>query len=209
MTMLNVRRKRFSFKRQTGTTLVELLIASLIGLIAIGTIGSIFISGQRIAKDKSLELLLLQSLNSTIQVMKEDIQRAGFDNNDGAPLTLKGETEVLSVVLNGVGFAYYRPDVVASERYRSVLYKKDGIKLQVCENMAADKASLEMHASIGNCFSLLDESIIEVTNFTVTEEVIDNGKAKSSFITIVLTGKLVSNSLTETATISFKQRNWL
>ncbi|MCZ8488041.1 hypothetical protein O9992_13090 [Vibrio lentus] len=39
--------------------------------------------GQRIANDKGIELLLLQNLTSTMQVMVRDIQRAGYDGSNG------------------------------------------------------------------------------------------------------------------------------
>lgn len=40
--------------KQQGTSLIELMVASVIGVFAISIIGSVFITGQRIAKDKGL-----------------------------------------------------------------------------------------------------------------------------------------------------------
>ncbi len=52
-----------SRRYQIGSSLIELMISSLIGLMVLGIIGSIFISIQQTAKEKSLELNLLQGLN--------------------------------------------------------------------------------------------------------------------------------------------------
>ena len=68
-----------SKRYQRGGSLIELMISSLIGLVLLGVIGSVFISLQKTAREKNLELHLLQGLNVTLMLMKEDIQRAGYD----------------------------------------------------------------------------------------------------------------------------------
>ena len=83
MAMMRVKSTAVAPSKQQGTSLIELMVASVIGVFAISIIGSVFITGQRIATDKGIELLLLQNLTSTLQVMKEDIQRAGYDGSNG------------------------------------------------------------------------------------------------------------------------------
>lgn len=51
---------RSAIKSAQGSTLVEMMVASAIGVIVIGTIGSVFITNQRLSSEKSLELLLSQ-----------------------------------------------------------------------------------------------------------------------------------------------------
>ncbi|MFA0502388.1 PilW family protein, partial [Vibrio sp. 10N.222.46.A1] len=87
VTMLAKARSR-SLRKQKGASLIELMVTSVIGVFAIAIIGSVFMTGHRIAKDKGIELLLLQNLTSTMQVMKEDIQRAGYDGSNGESLKL-------------------------------------------------------------------------------------------------------------------------
>ena len=59
-----------------GFSLVELLIASSVGLIAIGIVGSVFLSGYQAANKRSLELLLQQDVNDAFRLIKEDVLRA-------------------------------------------------------------------------------------------------------------------------------------
>ncbi|ELB2784224.1 pilus assembly protein PilW, partial [Vibrio alginolyticus] len=94
---------------QIGSSLIELMISSLIGLIVLSVVGSIFLSLQKTAKEKSLELNLLQSLNITLSVMKEDIQRAGYDGGHGMSLKLSGALETITISgASSIGFVYFR-----------------------------------------------------------------------------------------------------
>ena len=111
--------------KQRGTLLIELMVASVIGIFAISIMGSVFITGQRIAKDKGIELLLLQNLTSTMQVMKEDIQRAGYDGSNGYSIKLSGATDTIQVSGGvAVGFIYFREGASASKDHRNPHPKK-------------------------------------------------------------------------------------
>ena len=83
-------------KYQKGVSLVEMLIASTIGILAIIAVGSIFISGQKLATDRSMRLLVLQNMNDAMRYMKEDMQRAGYNGNNGSSLILSGASSVIS-----------------------------------------------------------------------------------------------------------------
>jgi len=109
MAMMRVKSTAVTPSKQQGTSLIELMVASVIGVFAISIIGSVFITGQRIAKDKGIELLLLQNLTSTMQVMKEDIQRAGYDGSNGYSIKLSGASNTIQVSGGvAVGFVYFR-----------------------------------------------------------------------------------------------------
>ena len=82
-----------------GSTLIEMLVASTLGVIVIGTIGSVFVTNQRLSSEKSLELLLSQNLFSATQMMKEEIWRAGYDSDSGQSVKLSG---ALSIPFNPV-----------------------------------------------------------------------------------------------------------
>ena len=84
-------------KKQKGASLIEFMIASVIGVIAIGIIGSLFISSQRTASKRGQELLLLQNMAGTLQQIKEDAQRAGYDGVDTGSLKLSGATDTIHV----------------------------------------------------------------------------------------------------------------
>ncbi|MDF4638042.1 prepilin-type N-terminal cleavage/methylation domain-containing protein, partial [Vibrio parahaemolyticus] len=43
--------------KQKGASLVEFMIASALGLISLATVGSIYVSGQRVIMERSKELM--------------------------------------------------------------------------------------------------------------------------------------------------------
>ncbi|TOO19843.1 pilus assembly protein PilW, partial [Vibrio parahaemolyticus] len=53
--------------RQYGNTLIEFMIAALLGIIAVGIIGAVFISSQKVAAQRSKEIMLLQQVSSVMQ----------------------------------------------------------------------------------------------------------------------------------------------
>jgi type IV pilus assembly protein PilW len=57
---------------QQGTSLVELLIASGLSLMAIISIGSIYVTAQKSSTQRSFDLLVMQSMSDTLKYIKED-----------------------------------------------------------------------------------------------------------------------------------------
>lgn len=195
---------------QLGTSLIELMVASVIGVFAISIIGSVFITGQRIAKDKGIELLLLQNLTSTMQVMKEDIQRAGYDGSNGYSIKLSGASNTIQVSGGvAVGFVYFRDDL-ATEKYRNIVYIKDGAELNICD---AGKDLVEELMTFNEvtdqrCYSLFDENIIDVDEFNITSQVLEQNSIKSTLTNISITASIPTAGVSKSVSVSIKQRNW-
>lgn len=196
--------------KQLGTSLIELMVASVIGVFAISIIGSVFITGQRIAKDKGIELLLLQNLTSTMQVMKEDIQRAGYDGSNGYSIKLSGASNTIQVSGGvAVGFVYFRDDL-ATEKYRNIVYIKDGAELNICD---AGKDLVEELMTFNEvtdqrCYSLFDENIIDVDEFNITSQVLEQNSIKSTLTNISITASIPTAGVSKSVSVSIKQRNW-
>ncbi|OBS93405.1 pilus assembly protein PilW [Vibrio tasmaniensis] len=196
--------------KQRGTSLIELMVASVIGVFAISIIGSVFITGQRIAKDKGIELLLLQNLTSTMQVMKEDIQRAGYDGSNGDSIKLSGASNTIQVSGGvAVGFVYFRDDL-ATEKYRNIVYIKDGAELNICD---AGKELVEELMTFNEvtdqrCYSLFDENIIDVDEFNITSQVLEQNSIKSTLTNISITASIPTAGVSKSVSVSIKQRNW-
>ncbi|TOH96246.1 PilW family protein, partial [Vibrio parahaemolyticus] len=97
--------------KQKGASLVEFMIASALGLISLATVGSIYVSGQRVIMERSKELMLLQNSESVVQMLKSDIQRAGFDGNDGHSIKISGSANTIytldDVDRGLIAYAYY------------------------------------------------------------------------------------------------------
>lgn len=210
MAMMRVKSTAVTPSKQQGTSLIELMVASVIGVFAISIIGSVFITGQRIAKDKGIELLLLQNLTSTMQVMKEDIQRAGYDGSNGYSIKLSGASNTIQVSGGvAVGFVYFRDDL-ATEKYRNIVYIKDGAELNICD---AGKELVEELMTFNEvtdqrCYSLFDENIIDVDEFNITSQVLEQNSTKSTLTNISITASIPTAGVTKSVSVSVKQRNW-
>ncbi|PQJ61534.1 pilus assembly protein PilW [Vibrio chagasii] len=195
--------------KQQGTSLVELMVASVIGIFAISIIGSVFITGQRIAKDKGIELLLLQNLTSTIQVMKEDIQRAGYDGSNGYSIKLSGASNTIQVSGSvAVGFVYFREGSSDNKNHRNIVYQKNGTKLQICEKGTMVSEAIPTFEQVTGCYSLFDDTIIDVDEFNITSRVLEQNSIKSTLTDISITASIPTAAVTKSVSVSIKQRNW-
>ena len=113
---------------QKGASLVEFMIASSLGLISLGIVGSLYISGQKVAMERSKELMLLQNTASVLQMMKSDIQRAGFDGSDGNSVKISGASDtIFTLDAPGMGLIAYAYNVGtsgATTLYKNVVYEQ-------------------------------------------------------------------------------------
>ncbi len=195
--------------KQRGTSLIELMVASVIGIFAISIMGSVFIAGQRTAKDKGIELLLLQNLTSTMQVMKEDIQRAGYDGSNGYSIKLSGATDTIQVSGGvAVGFVYFREGSSASKDHRNIVYKKNGTKLQICEKGTTVSEAIPTFHEVTGCYSLFDDNLIDVDEFSINSQVLEQNSIKSTFTDISITASIPTAGVSKSVSVSVKQRNW-
>lgn len=194
---------------QKGSSLIELMVASILGIIAIAMVGGAFISGQKVAKEKSLQLLLLQNLTSTMQVFKDDVLRAGFDNNNGHSLKLSGAVNTIQVDGSTVvGFVYFRAGSNNNQDYRNIVYRKSGDKLQLCEKGTTAAQGVMALSDISSCYSLLDDKVIKVDEFVVTASGLSKGGKQSAIVDVKIAASIPSAGVSESIHMKIKQRNW-
>ncbi len=209
MVMMRVKPVVVGLSKQQGTSLVELMVASVIGIFAISIIGSVFISGQRMAKDKGIELLLLQNLTSTMQVMKEDIQRAGYDGSNGYSIKLSGASNTIQVSGGvAVGFVYFREASSDNKNHRNIVYQKNGTKLQICEKGITVSEAIPTFEQVTGCYSLFDDTIMDVDEFNITSRILEQNSIKSTLTDISITASIPTAAVTKSVSVSIKQRNW-
>ncbi|MGF1813514.1 PilW family protein [Vibrio splendidus] len=209
MAMMRVKSTAVAPSKQQGTSLIELMVASVIGVFAISIIGSVFITGQRIAKDKGIELLLLQNLTSTMQVMKEDIQRAGYDGSNGYSIKLSGASNTIQVSGGvAVGFVYFREGSNGNKDNRNIVYQKDGTKLKICEKGTTVSEGIPTFNQVTGCYSLFDDSLIEVDAFSVDAQLLEQNSIKTTLTDISITASIPTAGVTKSVSVSVKQRNW-
>ena len=209
---------RSAIKSAQGSTLVEMMVASAIGVIVIGTIGSVFITNQRLSSEKSLELLLSQNLFSTTQMMKEEIWRAGYNADAGQSLKLSGAsntiyTQQVSADEAYLGFVYLQNS--ASSAYRNIVYQFKDNKLNYCLGESTDILAIDekpFSNTSGDvtmtCQSLFFERQIQVDAFSVSVEDLSSSQASSQRIDMTLEASLVNANQSQKVMTSVVQRNW-
>lgn len=205
-------------KKQKGASLIEFMIASVIGVIAIGIIGSLFISSQRTASKRGQELLLLQNMAGTLQQIKEDAQRAGYDGVDTGSLKLSGATDTIHVQSSPDMLGYiYRIAPSGSASLRSVVYRHAPVSgsassLKICEKTQSSPMLVASAADSGYkgvCFSVFDPKQIDVTAFSAVTHSVAGGKVSSAVTTVSMTAQLTNNVLVNrTMSVEIKHRNW-
>lgn len=209
---------RSATKLAQGSTLVEMMVASAIGVIVIGTIGSVFITNQRLSSEKSLEVLLSQNLFSTAQMMKEEILRAGYNANAGQSVTLSGAPNTIyaqqvSADEAYLGFVYLQNST--SSAYRNIVYQFKDNKLNYCLGESTDLLAIDekpFSNTSGDvtmmCQSLFFERQIQIDAFSVSVEDISSSQASSQRINMTLEASLVNADLSQKVMTSVVQRNW-
>ena len=184
---------------QKGLSLIELMIASAIGIIALLAVGSVFLSGQKIATERTQRLLVIQGINEALRYIKEDAQRAGFNGSQGNSLMLSGANNVISASSSSLAYTYQKPD----GKYTQVTFALDGSHLEICEN--TDPSPITSICSPVQ--SLLDQHRLMVDSFVVTEKPLGSS-VSSALITLSLTASLLDGSHQQTLSTQIKQRNW-
>ncbi|PST95341.1 PilW family protein [Photobacterium iliopiscarium] len=202
-----------------GFSLIELLIASSVGLIAIGIVGSVFLSGYQAANKRSLELLLQQDVNDAFRLIKEDVLRAGYVSSGGNTLRLllpNGVSKADNVVYvntteDCLAYTYQNEDGL--QIYNSAFLKEinvDGKKINVLKyNSASAAISTDEICEISGASSLLYEKQIAVSKFKIEHKEISSASATSQLIKITLAAHLKNDDSVSTAkSIQIKTRNW-
>ena len=200
--------------RNKGFSLIELLIASSVGLIAIGVVSSVFLSGYKSANQRSLELLLQQDVNDALSLLKQDILRAGYQSGASSSYIVSGATDI--VTLSGLGsdeqcisYAYHDGTV---QHLRS-FYSKDGtdsssVPVKNLKFYSTTVAGRNISDVCKNGQSVLDQNQIEVKEFSIVEQSLSSASATSKLLTIKLAAKIKSSAVSTTKSIQIKTRNW-
>ncbi|OQK32306.1 PilW family protein [Vibrio parahaemolyticus] len=205
--------------KQKGASLVEFMIASVLGLISLATVGSIYVSGQRVIMERSKELMLLQNSESVVQMLKSDIQRAGFDGNDGHSIKISGSANTIytldDVDRGLIAYAYYIGVSGSAPLYKNVAYEQrvnTPESLFVCEKKQItiwDVNDVVNLAGTGSCNTLFDKKVIHVNRFDLASELLESTDAKSALVTITLGTELKdATDIRMQQSFTAMQRNW-
>ena len=194
---------KYASEKQNGSSLIELLVASTIGLVALILIGSIYIKGQHLYADRSQKLLLIQELNDALRFIKEESHRAGYNGDSHYSAVLSGASNIIHVSGSQMSYVYKTSE--SPKNWRGVSIKSASNSLKICT-----KSNLVSIPNINFCtrfYSLLDTNIISVTDFTL-EQTILGGSVSSAHLSISTTAKLKHASHQYSSEIKIMQRNW-
>ncbi|MGI2796996.1 PilW family protein [Photobacterium damselae] len=191
-------------KSAKGFSLIELLIASSVGLIAIGVVGSVFLSGYQAANKRSLELLLEQDVNDAFRLIKEDILRAGYVSSGASSLKLSGASNIVyvSAAKSCIAYGY---DSVDGRIFNEVMH--DGVKL-LYKSRPLSYLSVSNACKSSGTNSLVYQKQIKVLEFDIQHKVISSAKTNSQLLTIKLAANIKSSAVSTTKSIQIKTRNW-
>ncbi len=202
-------------KKNIGSSLVEMMIAAMLGSIALVIVGSVYVSIQKSASEKTKQILLLQNINSTLQQIKEDVQRAGFNGDLATSAKFVDVTDVIHIDSSSTSFGYvYKLISPAVTEYRHVVYRYDEnhSKLSLCEKNHSEVLTFSTASTsgvMGNCFSIFDPRQITVREFIVTQHPLINS-TESAYVSIKLSATLADKpTAAQQVELNIKQRNWL
>lgn len=192
------------YANQRGASLVELMIAALIGVSALGTIGAVFISGQKLVSEQSKQLLLEQNLASVMLQLKEDLQRAGFDDTAHTSAKLSGVDSTLYIENDPAVLGYtYRIAPSGQEAFVNVVLKHDPVRepqmgngLKICEKRSARPLTVSLAKQSGYsgyCYHLLNPRQISVREFIIQADKVSGEQTSRQMVTLSITGELVAD----------------
>ncbi|MFB9935607.1 PilW family protein [Photobacterium aphoticum] len=200
------------FTRQRGASLVELLIASSVGLVVLASVTGVFITGQNLASERMKQLMLAQDVNDAIRLIKSDVQRAGYNAEGTGSLVLSGAVSTLNVPASNDAISYIYED--ENSEWRIVKFRLSASQpqtLQMCvDTVSKGLATMPADATCGSgtVSTLLDTSHFTLSNFTVTPTVLATSSANSTLLNISLSASLNQSQYSKTVSATLKARNW-
>lgn len=189
-----------------GFSLIELLVASAIGLTLLMTVSSVFITGYTFVAQRSLQLMLAQDANDVLRMMKEDVHRAGYVSGASSSFVLSGTMKTIYLNSPSAGkptCIAYGYDDGENEHYRS--YYLDNQTLRV---FSTKSSVLTAAGACKGGQSALNEKQIKVTKFEVDEKVLSSTAVTSQYLTINLGVSTLDDSISAAKSVQVKIRNW-
>jgi type IV pilus assembly protein PilW len=190
--------------KQLGASLIELLVASSIGLIALMLIGNVFVEGQKISANRSQKLLLIQDLNDALRFIKEESQRAGYSRSGSYSEILSGANDIIHISGAQLSFIYQSESGSPSE-WRFARFKYESETLKICSRKNISFIP-DIYFS-PQCLSLIDNNLIKVTDFTLNYTALGSS-VSSAYLSISTNAELKNTAHRYSSEIKIKQRNW-
>jgi prepilin peptidase dependent protein B len=188
-------------KKQQGLTLIEMMIAMVIGIIISGAVITIFISNIKIASDNMKMARLNQELRGVMTFISDEIKRAGY-SSDAANSAFNDEFNFAT----GSSCLRYS-------------YDEDGDGIQDADERFGFQLNTDVlrwsnnittaDCSDGTWQDVTDTDIATITAFTITETPVGAGTININHLDVTLTGQvnLTPNNASRTITEIVRVRN--
>jgi type IV pilus assembly protein PilW len=180
-------------KNQKGLTLIEMMIAMVIGLLVVGTVITIFITNVRSNRDNVSMIRLNQELRGVMTFISDEVKRAGYSTDSG----VNDFIEEFDISTNCIRYGYDDPSVGtygvldASERFgfRAVDTAADADS--DIDTIEWGRSNTDNTCDNGTWNPITEYDLAEITNFTVadTSVLAISGTINIPQVTVSITGQ--------------------
>lgn len=191
-------------KNQQGLTLIEIMIAMLIGILMIGSVLTMFVTNVRSNSDNVAMIRLNQELRSVMGFISDEIKRAGYSGD----LEETDFNDDFALSANCLRYSYDEDgdgNQDANERFGFRAIDSDGDSIPDTIQWARTNtdASPVCNAAAGAWQSVTEPTIANITSVDIalSEIIIGTVTVKQLTITITAT-KDISGGVTASRTIS-------
>ncbi|MCL9776008.1 PilW family protein [Vibrio methylphosphonaticus] len=182
--------------REKGGSLVEMLVASTIGIVAIGSIGSVYLMVQQHTSERAQAMLLSQALATTARRLQNDLVRAGYSEL-GRVSRPSGAVSTVHVSGEGskVQYVYWDDHRDGSAEYENTSWHYDASSqsLRICRKRSNVILDVNYFNS-STCTSLLEDDLISVTHFSLEPFTVSSSSANKQYLHLSLAAELTGNN---------------
>ncbi|MFV0576338.1 MAG: PilW family protein [Vibrio sp.] len=192
---------------QRGLSLIELMISIAISVLILSSIGSLFIIGQKLVAERSKRILVLQSMNDVMSLIKDDVHRAGFNDNSDSVLMLNHSVtspqKLIQYTHNSIGYVYQNSN--GEYIRRGFVFEEGNLKLcQATDRHFIAKPCLNEHRR----YFLFDEKRLKIIEFNIQLQPRLNSANNHYLFRVSLTVALLDGSYQQTLSVDVMPRNW-
>ena len=199
-------------RRQKGVALIEMLVASAAGILLISLVGSLYVSVQSHASQRSQLLLLNQALATTARRIQNDMIRAGYDGVKDESLVALGSSRTIFISQSGSVAQYAYRDDRGQAPLENVVWQHDWQRgrLAICREKTgvASGAKATSFSQASGCTSIFEPNLIHVISFSLQSHLVASDNASHQFIEMTIEAQLRQNEdISSTLTRQFLVRN--
>lgn len=185
--------------RPGGFSLIELLLASLLGASSIMLAVHFYLSVHRVVTLESNTLYLQQSVADVLRFIADDIRRAGYNERNNEMLLLVDAKQVVDVTDDSMRYVYRKQN---GYHLTSIKHDHNKKTLMLCSSSRKTLPHLE---SCNQFYSLFDEQRINVIEFKATGHY--STTSKGMLLTILLSADLVMNNSSVSMQVTVRPRS--